>query len=297
MFGNTGLKTSDYKLKQMPRKATTAKKVEKQPKESKSKSISEKTPDDSEKTPAKSEKTPAKSKKTPAKSEKPVVPSTVPIEEKVQVPVKAKAKVKAKKVNIKVDTDVETDKTDENELPDVGDQATKKRRVPTKESIIQGFDELVSSIDEEIVRLRESAGKAKGVKFLRSLGKKVKTLRGHSVRVMKQKQKTNRKNNTNSGFLKPVHISEEMAKFTGWNNTDLRSRVDVTKYICKYIRDNGLQNPSDRRQIVADKKLAKLLDFNPEKDEKPLTYYRIQTYMKKHFTNPPVATTPVPVSK
>jgi chromatin remodeling complex protein RSC6 len=78
-----------------------------------------------------------------------------------------------------------------------------------------------------------------------------------------------------------------MAKFTGWNHDELKSRVDVTKYICKYIRDNNLQNPEDRRQIIADKKLAKLLDFNPEKDDKPLTYYRIQTYMKKHFTNPP----------
>jgi upstream activation factor subunit UAF30 len=181
------------------------------------------------------------------------------------------------------------------EAPDISDvegpdgevaDSKKKRRVPTKESVVEGFDELVAAIEEEITRLRESPGKAKGVKFLRTLGKRTKTLRGHTVRVMKQKQKTNRKNNTNSGFLKPVQISKEMAKFTGWNHEDLKSRVDVTKYICKYIRDNNLQNPEDRRQIIADKKLAKLLEFSDD-EEKPLTYYRIQTYMKKHFTNPP----------
>lgn len=179
---------------------------------------------------------------------------------------------------------------DELDVSDVDESSTleskKTRSAPTKESVLEGFDELITVIDEEIGRLRESSQKAKGVKFLRSLGKRVKTLRGQSVRVMKQKQKTNRKNNTNSGFLKPVQISKDMAKFTGWNHDDLKSRVDVTKYICNYIRENNLQNPEDRRQILADKKLAKLLDYDTSSDSKPLTYYRIQTYMKKHFTNP-----------
>jgi upstream activation factor subunit UAF30 len=162
----------------------------------------------------------------------------------------------------------------------------KKRRHPTKDTVSEDFNELVACIDEEIQRLRQSSGKTKGVKFLRTLNKRVKTLRTHSNRVMKQKHKTNRKNNTNSGFLKPVQISKEMAKFTGWDSSELRSRVDVTKYICKYIRDNNLQNPEDRRQILADKKLSKLLDYDSTSDDKPLTYYRIQSYMKRHFTNP-----------
>ena len=161
-----------------------------------------------------------------------------------------------------------------------------KRHVPTKESVVESFDNIIGSVEEEITRIRESSGKAKGVKYLRSLCKRFKILRGHTVRVMKQKHKTNRKNNTNSGFLKPVQISKEMAKFTGWNSSELRSRVDVTKYICNYIKENDLQNPKDRREIVADKKLSKLLDYSADKDDKPLTYYRIQTYMKKHFTNP-----------
>jgi upstream activation factor subunit UAF30 len=214
------------------------------------------------------------------KSEKVVKPKS----EKV-VKAKSEKVVKAKPVPKETVVQLEPELSDvESSVEDV---STKKRFVPTKESIGTEFEDLIIVIDEEISRLRESPGKAKGVKFLRSLGKKIKTLRGHSVRVMKQKQKTNRKNNTNSGFLKPVIISKDMAKFTGWNPEELRSRVDVTKYICKYIRDNELQNPDDRRQILADKKLSNLLEYSSEKDDKPLTYYRIQTYMKKHFTNPP----------
>jgi chromatin remodeling complex protein RSC6 len=74
-----------------------------------------------------------------------------------------------------------------------------------------------------------------------------------------------------------------MAKFTGWNADELKSRVDVTKYLCNYIKEKNLQNPKDRRQIIADTKLAKLLDYDNKKDTQPLTYFLIQSHLKKHF--------------
>jgi upstream activation factor subunit UAF30 len=161
----------------------------------------------------------------------------------------------------------------------------KKRHVPTRESVSQEFDDLLASVEEEITRLRESATKAKGVKFLRSVGKKVKTLRSHAQRVMKTRRTTNRKNNKNSGFQKPVRISKELAKFAGWPVDELRSRVDVTKHICNYIKEHDLQLPEDRRQIRIedDAKLKKLLKFDSKKDKNPLTYYSLQTYLKSHF--------------
>ena len=230
---------------------------------------------------------PRKATATKKAEKKPVKESKTSKASKAKASKASKAKAKKEKVVKEVEPEVsDVDDTVDDTVDDAS-SVKKKRLVPTKETIATEFDDLVGVIDEDIARLRESPGKAKGVKFLRSLGKKIKSLRGHSVRVMKQKQKTNRKNNTNSGFLKPVIISKDMAKFTGWNPEELRSRVDVTKYICKYIRDNDLQNPDDRRQILADKKLAKLLEYSVDDDEKPLTYYRIQTYMKKHFTNPP----------
>ena len=170
-------------------------------------------------------------------------------------------------------------------VSDVESEAgVKSRQQPTKESVVDSFDDLVLSIEAEIVRLRETAQtKTRGVKFLRSLGKRVKTLRGQTTRVMKQRVRTNRKNNNNSGFLKPVKISKDMAKFTGWDPEQLKSRVDVTKYVCNYIRENNLQNPTDRRQILADSKLSKLLKYDSKTSSEPLTYYRIQTHLKPHF--------------
>jgi len=139
------------------------------------------------------------------------------------------------------------------------------------------------SVEAEIQHLREGPAKTKGVKFLRSLNKNIKLLRNRTTRVMKQKKKSGRTNNKNSGFLKPVPISKEMAKFTGWDQEQLRSRVEVTKYICDYISEHDLQNPEDRRQIKPDIKLQKLLGYNPKKITEPLRYYSLQTHLKRHF--------------
>jgi chromatin remodeling complex protein RSC6 len=159
----------------------------------------------------------------------------------------------------------------------------KIRLVPTRESVEQEFDNLICFIDEEVAHLRDSAGKLKGIKFLRSINKRVKILRSHALRIAKQRKRAPRSNNQNSGFLKPVHISKDLAKFTGWNVNEPRSRVDVTRFICDYIKNHDLQNPEDRRQIQVerDSKLRKLLKM-PENSE-PLKYSSLQTYLKNHF--------------
>lgn len=162
------------------------------------------------------------------------------------------------------------------------EDSSRRRAAPTRESVLAEFDELVKLLDEEVARLRDSSDKNKNSKFIKGVTKRVKTLQSSTARVMKQKQPSTRKNN-NSGFLKPVKLSTDMAKFTGMATEGQHSRVDVTKYICNYIKEKNLQNPADRRQIVADDKLGKLLGYDAKKDASPLTYYRLQTLMKPHF--------------
>lgn len=162
--------------------------------------------------------------------------------------------------------------------------ARQPRQIPTRETVEKEFDDLISFIEEEVTKLRDSAPvKSKGVKFLRTVNKRVKALKAHTLRVSKQKP-VNKRNNTNSGFLKPVQISKDLSKFTGWNSDELKSRVEVTKFICNYIKEKDLQDPEDRRKIRVedDPNLKKLLKFDG-KDKKPLTYYSLQTYLKSHF--------------
>ena len=123
----------------------------------------------------------------------------------------------------------------------------------------------------------------------------MKILKNQSSRLIKSKKSSSvssDKTNKVSGFLKPVKISKEMAKFTGWDANELKSRVDVTKYLCDYIKVHNLQNPEDRRQIIADSKLSKLLKYDSKTETSPLTYFLIQKCLKNHFikSDPPVST-------
>jgi upstream activation factor subunit UAF30 len=170
---------------------------------------------------------------------------------------------------------------------DATSEDKKKRTAPTKEGIATSFDELIQMVETVIVSLRDSSNKTKGVKFLRTLNKRIKSLKAQVARI---KQRTSTKvvssssNGTNSGFLKPVKISSDMAKFTGWDPSELKSRVEVTKYLCNYIRENNLQNPNDKRQIIPDAKLSKLIKYDAKKEAEPLRYYSLQKFLKPHFT-------------
>lgn len=166
----------------------------------------------------------------------------------------------------------------------------KERRVVSKESLHTDFEGLLTKINQEIERLREAKPKAKGSKFLKTINKDVKQLHADVLRVTKFKKNGSRKTSTSSGFLKPVTISPELAKFTKWDASKEYSRTQVTKFICNYIKTNKLFEEKDKRNIVCDAALKNLLKYdpsNPPKDENgkavPLTYFRLQQYLKSHF--------------
>ena len=64
------------------------------------------------------------------------------------------------------------------------------------------------------------------------------------------------------------------------NKDDMVARTEVTKFLIKYIKEQNLQNPTDRRIIECDDKLKTLLKV-PDGDT--LTYFNIQRYMNVHF--------------
>lgn len=208
----------------------------------------------------------------------------------------------AKKASKKVEEPVE----EETQTPRV-------RREVTKESVDTDFGALLERIEGEVTRLRESSDKVKvrGIKFLRSVSKSLKTLHNDAKRVMKLKKKNARRAGAASGFLKPIRISAELAAFTGWDVNSQYSRVDVTKFICKYVADHNLFDQNDKRLILVDDKLKNLLKYDPanppkDKDGNPalLNYFRLQKYLKNHFvridgtaTPAPAASAPAPVVK
>jgi len=83
-----------------------------------------------------------------------------------------------------------------------------------------------------------------------------------------------------SGFAKPALISSELCNFLGKPEGTEMARTEVTKYLTKYIKEHNLQDETNRRKILPDNSLQKLLNVQGT-DE--VTYFNLQKYMKVHF--------------
>lgn len=64
--------------------------------------------------------------------------------------------------------------------------------------------------------------------------------------------KTAEKKKANPALMKPVQPTEQLAKIVG---SDPLPRSEVTKRVWAHIKSNNLQNPQNKREIIADEKL------------------------------------------
>jgi len=254
-------------------------------------------------TPVKSETKKAVTKKSDAKAETPA-PAVAPAstksaskksDAKTEAAVPAEAAAKAPRKSKQAEKKEETSAPAPVEAPsDEASSDPKARRVVSKESTDADCTRFAELIMSEIERLKSSeqkSPKTRGIKYLRTLHKTFRQLHKDINKVTKFKKNNSRKNNGSSGFLTPVKISEQMAKFLSWDVSNEYTRTQVTKEICNYVKVNNLNDPSNRRNINVDVKLKNLLGYdpsNPPRDEEsrevlPLTYYRLQQYLAPHF--------------
>ena len=99
-------------------------------------------------------------------------------------------------------------------------------------------------------------------------------------KMMKTKKKKSASSGKVSGFEKPTPISDELAKFVGEPNGTLMARTAISKKIHEYVKSNDLQDEKNRRIILPDAKLKKLLKTGPNDT---LSYFNLQRYLKVHF--------------
>jgi chromatin remodeling complex protein RSC6 len=79
------------------------------------------------------------------------------------------------------------------------------------------------------------------------------------------------------GLQRPLKPSAELAAITGSGNI---ARSDVVSKIWDYIRKNNLQNPQNKREIVADAKLRPIFG----KDR--VSMFEMNKHLSRHLSNP-----------
>ncbi len=145
------------------------------------------------------------------------------------------------------------------------------------QSFMTEFSELLTMADTMLQMARE---------FKNRIGKLEKTV-AKEHKQMEKKIRGKKRRNTNpdaqpSGFAKPGPVSPELRKFLELGADELIARTEVTKAINAYCKKHNLQNVDDKRKILPDAPLRKLLKMK-KSDE--LTFFNLQTYLKVHFPN------------
>ena len=83
-----------------------------------------------------------------------------------------------------------------------------------------------------------------------------------------------------SGFAKPNKISEELCDFIGVPHGTEKSRTDITRYINSYVKEHNLNKPDNKRIILPDDKLKKILNV---KEGDVVTFFVLQRLISHHF--------------
>ena len=81
---------------------------------------------------------------------------------------------------------------------------------------------------------------------------------------------------TNSAFMKPMQLSADLEAVVGKGPMP---RSEVVKNIWVYIKKNNLQNPANKRNIIADEKLKPVFGGKGE-----VTMFEMTKLVSKHLS-------------
>lgn len=114
----------------------------------------------------------------------------------------------------------------------------------------------------------------------KELAKEHKDARKRQEKLLKKK--SNKK--ASNGNQKLFYASPALQSFLGLENDATLPRKEYIARVTAYVKENGLQDPNDKRKVIVNAPLAALF----ENGDNEVQLFTIQTFLKKHFTPVPV---------
>lgn len=204
----------------------------------------------------------------------------------------------------------------------------KKTQPRKAKVVVEVKEEIVEEIVEEVVTFKERFEKlikttTDHISSLKSLNQELKKLHKEHDQLIKEASKKHKKKKAErdfskpirqNGFAEPVIVSDELYSFLTKTKATMKdttfqpkneeeyknwprvlvikgqpvARTDVTSHLAKYIRENNLQNPEQKREIRPDAALKKIFSEPTEiskldATKKVHTYLQLQKYVNSHF--------------
>jgi chromatin remodeling complex protein RSC6 len=152
---------------------------------------------------------------------------------------------------------------------------------PSLSSVADRIRDAQSRFAAELKEIaREAAAAAKdAAKKLKEAGKKKKVKKNVEDMTAEEKAAYEARR-ANNAFLKPRPLTPELCAFLGIAAGSQRSQTEVTKQVSAYVKSHGCFDPANKRRIIPDGALSKLLKVT---DKDAVTYLNLQSFLKAHF--------------
>ena len=157
---------------------------------------------------------------------------------------------------------------------------------PVVETETLDMDALITRVSDRADSFRRELALIIGdLKVLRRAAKRVD-------RTRKRRPVSDDPNKKLSGFARPSELSDELCVFLGVERETQMARTNVTRLVCKYIKDNNLNSEGNRRSIDFTKPGAGALkDLLQPESGAVVTYFNLQRYLKPHIVSLPSTAT------
>lgn len=182
---------------------------------------------------------------------------------------KAKKTEKVEKVE-KAEKVEKTEKAEKAEKTESVDNKANDVDGDNQESMMPEAEKLLAMVASLDLQFKELKLQTKNV---------VKEMVKNKKILKKEKARKDKARESPSGFAKPTKISDEMCDFMKIPHGSERSRTDVTRSINQYIKTNNLNNPTNKRYVIPDATLKKLLNLS---DTEQISFFHMQRYLSPH---------------
>ena len=134
-------------------------------------------------------------------------------------------------------------------------------------------NELKEIIADTLLAAKTAAREVKDAKKKRRVKKDVSQMTPEEKTAWELRRSKN-------AFLKPRALSADLCSFMKLPAGSQRSQTEVTKFVSNYVKENSCFDPSNKRRIIPDGVLSRLLKV---KDTDTVTYLNLQSFLKIHF--------------
>jgi histone H1/5 len=215
-------------------------------------------------------KKPAAKKAAAAPATTPAVAATAPaVEKKAAAPRKTAAKTE---VVVPVAAPAPAPSTEvapaAGEAPSISAVVERLREIRARLA-----DELKAVIADTLVAAKAAA------KQVKEAGKRKRVKKDVADMTPEEKAAWELRRSKNA-FLKPRALSPELCAFMQLAAGSQRSQTEVTKFVANYVKANSCFDPANKRRIIPDGVLSRLLKVT---DKDTVTYLNLQSYLKIHF--------------